>query len=95
MNKIELNKNTFKYFHFTSTKFITAGNQYVMPEDCLEQINSPEVKEHVKEITSIAKESEKEYVKSGKKLTTDSLHSHIQQNIQAHIQGQALQSEDN
>ena len=76
-------------------RFITAGNQYVMPEDCLEQINSPEVKEHVEEISSIAKESEQEYVESGKKLTTDGLHSHIQQNIQAHIQGQALQSEDN
>lgn len=73
MNKIELNKNTIKYFHFTSQ----------------------EIKEHVEEISSIAKESKQEYVESGKNLTTNNLHNYIQQNIQSHIQGQALQSEDN
>jgi len=76
-------------------RFISAGNQYVMPEDCLEQISSPEVKEHVEEISSIAKESEQEYIESGKKLTTNNLHNYIQQNIQGHIQGQALQTEGN
>lgn len=69
-------------------RFITTGNQYVMPKDCLEQINSPEVKEHIEEISSIAKETEQEY---GKNLDNDSLHAHIQQNIQHHTQEQTLQ----
>ncbi len=76
-------------------KFITAGNQYVMPKDCLEQIASPEIKKHIEVINYIAKETEQKYVTNDKKLTSDILHNCVQKNIQNHVNGQTLESKNN
>lgn len=74
-------------------RFNSVGNQYVMPENCVNRISSPQVKSHIKELGLIAKKSEQEYVESGKKMNSNDLHNYIKQNVQQNKQAPAQQHE--